>query len=319
MPVKIPDTLPAMGILEGENIFVMGERQALSQDIRPLRIAILNLMPTKINTETQLLRLLGNSPIQVEIQLVCMESHESRNTPQEHLLEHYLTFADIRDLTFDGLIITGAPVETLPFEEVDYWEELKAVMDWALTNVYSTFYICWGAQAGLYHYYGIPKYALPEKLFGVFPHHLNLRYERLARGFDDVFYAPHSRHTEVRREDILAVSDLVLLSESPEAGVYIVTSEDRRHIFVTGHSEYDPRTLNDEYVRDVARDLPIAIPCNYYPEDNPAREPQVRWRGHANLLYANWLNYCVYQQTPFDLGAIRAVNAHGRAHGPLPS
>jgi len=308
MPVKIPDSLPASGILESENIFVMGEKQALQQDIRPLRIAILNLMPTKINTETQLLRLLGNSPLQVEIELLHMDSHESRNTPMEHLLEHYSTFADIRDQTFDGLVITGAPVETLAFEEVDYWEELKEVMDWARRNVTSTFYICWGAQAGLYHYYGVPKHPLAAKMFGVFPHHLNVRYERLARVFDDVFFAPHSRHTEVRREDILKVPGLVLLSESPEAGVYIVVSEDRRHVFVTGHSEYDPLTLNDEYQRDAAKNLPIAVPRNYYPGDDPALEPLVRWRGHANLLYSNWLNYCVYQRTPYDLAQIRAAN-----------
>jgi len=304
MPVKISDTLPAMGILESENIFVMAEKQALRQDIRPLRIAILNLMPTKINTETQLLRLLGNSPLQVEIDLLHMESHESRNTPMEHLLEHYYTFPEVRDRTYDGLIITGAPVEILPFEEVDYWDELKVIMDWARTNVFSTFYICWGAQAGLHHYYGIPKYQLKEKMFGIFPHHLNLRNERLARGFDDEFFAPHSRHTEVRREDILAVDDLLLLSESPQAGVYIVLSKDRRHVFVTGHSEYDPCTLRDEYVRDVARNLPIAVPGNYFPGNDPAREPQVRWRGHANLLYSNWLNYYVYQQTPYDLGQL---------------
>ncbi len=287
MPVKIPDTLPATGILESENIFVMGEDRALHQDIRPLRIAILNLMPTKINTETQLLRLLGNSPLQVEIELLHMDSHESRNTPAEHLLEHYSTFSDIRDQSLDGLIITGAPVETLPFEEVDYWDELCEVMDWARTSVTSTFYICWGAQAGLHHYYGIPKYPLAEKMSGVFAHHLNVRNERLARGFDDVFQAPHSRHTEIRREDILANPDLVLLSESEEAGVYIVMSADRRHIFVTGHSEYDPLTLRDEYERDRAKDLPIAIPRNYFPDDDPGRPPMVRWRGHANLLYSN--------------------------------
>lgn len=306
MPVKIPDTLPATGILESENIFVMGENRARHQDIRPLRIAILNLMPTKINTETQLLRLLGNTPLQVEIDLLHMDSHESRNTPAEHLLEHYLTFADVRHQTFDGLIITGAPVETMAFEEVDYWDELKEVMDWALTNVTSTFYICWGAQAGLYHYYGVPKYPLEEKLSGVYCHHLDVRNERLARGFDDVFWAPHSRYTEVRREDILAVPELVLLSESPEAGVYVVISSDRRHIFVTGHSEYDPRTLGDEYQRDLAKGLPIAVPKNYYPDDDPAREPLVRWRGHANLLYSNWLNYYVYQETPYDLTLLRA-------------
>jgi homoserine O-succinyltransferase len=308
MPVKIPDTLPATGILESENIFVMGEKRALRQDIRPLRIAILNLMPTKISTETQLLRLLGNTPLQVEIELLHMDSHESRNTPAEHLLEHYSTFTEIRHRNFDGLIITGAPVETLPFEKVDYWEELKEVMDWARSNVTSTFYICWGAQAGLYHYYGIPKYPLAEKLSGIYPHHLDVRNERLARGFDDVFCAPHSRYTEVRREDILAVPELVLLSESDEAGVYIVISADRRHIFVTGHSEYDPRTLGDEYARDLAKELPIAIPRNYFPDDDPAREPLVRWRGHANLLYSNWLNYYVYQETPYDLEQIPSAH-----------
>jgi homoserine O-succinyltransferase/O-acetyltransferase len=304
MPVKIPDTLPAMGILESENIFVMGENRALHQDIRPLRLAILNLMPTKIVTETQLLRLLGNSALQVEVELLHMESHEARHTPADHLLEHYSTFEEVRAQRFDGLIVTGAPVEQLPFEEVDYWPELVRVMDWARSNVYSTLYICWGAQAGLHHYYGVPKHPLPEKMFGVFPHGLNVRYERLARGFDDVFYAPHSRHTEVRREDVLAVRDLVLLSESPQAGVYIVLSADRRHVFVTGHAEYDPLTLQGEYVRDVGKGLPIAVPRNYFPGDDPAREPEVRWRAHANLLFANWLNYYVYQQTPFDLARL---------------
>ncbi|MCG6926980.1 MAG: homoserine O-succinyltransferase [Acidobacteria bacterium] len=307
MPVKIPDTLPAMGILESENIFVMGENRAVHQDIRPLRLAILNVMPTKIVTETQLLRLLGNSPLQVEIELLRMESHESKNTPSEHLLEHYSAFSDVEDQNFDGLIITGAPVEQLPFEEVDYWPELVRVMDWARTHVYSTFYICWGAQAGLFHYYGVPKYPLPEKMFGVFPHRLHVPFERLTRGFDDVFYAPHSRHTEVRKEDILAVPELVLLAESDEAGVYIVLSADRRHIFVTGHSEYDPLTLEGEYVRDVRKGLPIGVPKNYFPDDDPTKEPVVRWRGHASLLYSNWLNYYVYQQTPFDLQQIPAA------------
>ena len=301
MPVKIPDSLPATGILESENIFVMGEDRALHQDIRPLHIAILNLMPTKIATETQLLRLLGNSPFQVEITLLHMESHESRNTPSEHLLEHYTTFAEIRRRRFDGLIITGAPVENMPFEDVDYWEELKEVMDWARTHVTSTFYICWGAQAGLYHYYGVPKHPLAEKAFGVFPHHINVRYEKLLRGFDDMFFVPHSRHTEVRREDILAVPELVLLSESEESGVYLVISADRRHIFVTGHSEYDPLTLKGEYDRDIDKGLPIQVPRHYFPGDDPGRDPRVLWRGHANLLYANWLNYYVYQQTPYDL------------------
>jgi homoserine O-succinyltransferase len=300
MPVKIPDSLPAMGILESENIFVMGENRALHQDIRPLRLAILNLMPTKIVTETQLLRLLGNSPLQVEIELLRMESHESKNTPAEHLLEHYSFFSEIQDQNFDGLIITGAPVEQLPFEEVDYWPELVRVMDWARTHVYSTFYICWGAQAGLFHYYGVPKYDLPAKMFGVFPHRLNVQFERLTRGFDDVFYAPHSRHTEIRREDILAEPELVLLSESDEAGVYIVVSADRRHIFVTGHSEYDPLTLKKEYERDLAKGTDIRIPENYFENDDPKRPPLVTWRSHSNLLFSNWLNYYVYQVTPYN-------------------
>jgi homoserine O-succinyltransferase len=304
MPVMIPDSLPAMGILESENIFVMGENRAIHQDIRPIRVAILNLMPTKIVTETQLLRLLGNSPLQVEVELVHMESHESKNTPAEHLLKHYSTFSEIKHNNYDGLVITGAPVENMPFEEVDYWHELTDIMDWARTHVYSTFYICWGAQAGLYHYYGVPKHPLPRKMFGVFQHHVNVRFERLVRGFDDVFYAPHSRHTEVRREDILAVADLVLLSESHDAGAYIVISADRRHIFVTGHSEYDPLTLRGEYLRDVKSGLPIDVPQHYFPGDDPTREPLVRWRGHSNLLYSNWLNYYVYQQTPFDLAEI---------------
>lgn len=304
MPVKIPESLPARGVLESENIFVMGEDRAMRQDIRPMRIAILNLMPLKINTETQLLRLLGNSPLQVEITLLRMDSHESRNTPSEHLLQHYQTFEEIRDQYFDGLVITGAPVEHLPFESVDYWPELVEVMDWARSHVYSTFYICWAAQAGLFHYFGVPKHDLETKMFGVFEHRLNVRFEPLARGFDDVFFAPHSRHTETRREDILAVPELVLLSESAEAGVYIIMSADRRHIFVTGHSEYDPLTLQSEYLRDLHKGLPIAIPRNYFPGDDPAKEPDVRWRGHANLLYCNWLNYYVYQQTPFDLSRI---------------
>jgi homoserine O-succinyltransferase len=304
MPVKIPDTLPAMGILESENIFVMGESRAVHQDIRALRVAILNLMPTKIVTETQLLRLLGNSPLQVEVTLLHMESHDSKNTPAEHLLQHYSSFEEVKSEKFDGLIITGAPVEQLPFEEVDYWPELVRLMDWARANVYSTLYVCWGAQAGLYHYYGVPKHALAEKMFGVFPHTLGVRFERLTRGFDDVFYAPHSRHTEVRRDDVLAVPELVLLSESEEAGVYIVLSADRRHVFVTGHSEYDPLTLQGEYVRDLGKGLKIAVPKNYFPGDDPRREPVVRWRGHASLLFTNWLNYYVYQQTPYDVQAI---------------
>jgi len=301
VPVKIPDSLPARGILEAENVFLIEEHQALQQDIRPLRIAILNLMPTKVATETQLLRLLGNTPIQVEVTLLHMSSHTSKNTSAEHLLEHYVSFDEVRDQRFDGLIVTGAPVETLPFEEVDYWPELTQVLDWAKSNVFSCFFICWGAQAALHHYHGVPKYPLAEKKFGVFPHLLKVRNERLVQGFDDEFFAPHSRHTETRREDILVRPELVLLAESDEAGVYLVQSADRRHVFVTGHSEYDPCTLQAEYTRDRDKGLPIAVPRHYFPQDDPSRAPLVRWRGHSNLLFSNWLNYFVYQETPFDL------------------
>lgn len=300
MPVRIPSTLPARATLEGENVFVMGEERAEHQDIRPLRVAILNLMPTKIATETQLLRLLGNSALQVDVTLIHMATHESRNTDADHLLNHYVTFDEVRKDKFDGLIITGAPVEQLEFEVVDYWSELKEIMDWAETAVYSTLNVCWGAQATLYHRYGVPKYPLPKKMFGVFEHRTLAPTERLLRGFDDVFYAPHSRHTEIRRDDLETVEDLVILSESDEAGIYLVSTKDRRHIFVTGHSEYDPLTLKSEYDRDVGRGLPINVPKNYYPNDNPARSPWVRWRGHANLLYSNWLNYYVYQVTSFQ-------------------
>jgi homoserine O-succinyltransferase len=272
-----------------------------------LQLAILNLMPTKIATETQLLRLLGNTPLQVEITLLHMESHESRNTPVEHLIEHYVTFADIQDRKFDGLIITGAPVEHMPFEQVDYWDELCAVYKWQETNVFSTFNICWAAQAGLYAGYRVPKYPLPEKMFGVFAHKTLIRHEKLLRGFDDIFYAPHSRHTEIRREDILQVPDLDLLCESDEAGVYIVATKDRRRFFVTGHSEYDPLTLKGEYDRDVNKGLPIKVPRNYYPDDDPGQAPVVRWRGHSHLLFANWLNYYVYQMTPYDVDKIPSV------------
>lgn len=304
MPVKIPETLPARKILEGENIFLMEQARAEQQEIRPLKVAILNLMPTKIATETQLLRLLGNSPLQVEITLLHMESHASKNTPQEHLLAHYKRFEVVRHQKFDGLIITGAPVEQMPFEQVDYWRELQRVMDWSETNVFSTFHICWGAQAALYHRYGIPKYDLPAKMFGVFPHKLLLKNEIILRGFDDVFYAPHSRHTEIRAEDVERVSDLKLLATSEEAGVYIVGSKNGKNIYITGHSEYDPLTLKGEYDRDVAKGLPIHVPKNYYPKDDPMQTPQVRWRGHANLLYTNWLNYYVYQEAPFDIEEI---------------
>lgn len=310
MPVKIPSTLPARAILEQENVFVMGEERAQRQDIRSLRMAILNLMPTKIATETQLLRLLGNSALQVDVTLLHTATHESKNTDREHLLNHYETFEAVRGEKFDGLIITGAPVEQMEFKEVDYWDELTRIMDWADTNVESTFYICWGAQAGLYHRYGIPKYALPSKMFGVFEHKTLIPTERLLRGFDDTFYAPHSRHTEIRRADIEKVSEIQLLAESDEAGVYLVGSKDGRHIFVTGHSEYDPLTLKSEYDRDVNKGLPIHVPRNYYPGDDPATAPKVRWRGHAHLLFSNWLNYYVYQVTPYDLRQIPDGSIH---------
>jgi homoserine O-succinyltransferase len=301
MPVRIPTTLPARVILEKENIFVMGRERAERQDIRPLRVAILNLMPTKIQTETQLLRLLGNSALQVEITLLQTATYQPKNTDADHLIAHYKTWEQVRNEKFDGLVITGAPVEQMPFEEVDYWDELCTIMDWAQTNVFSTFYICWGAQAGLYHRYGVEKYPLYQKMFGVFEHKVLVRNEKLLRGFDDTFLAPHSRHTEVRAADLERVNDLKLLAVSDVAGVYLAASRDGRHIFVTGHSEYDPLTLKGEYDRDVKQGLPIQIPRNYFPDDDPSRPPLVRWRGHANLLFANWLNYHVYQVTPYDM------------------
>lgn len=296
MPINIPETLPARKTLEAENIFVMDQQRADHQDIRPLKLAILILMPTKIATETQLLRLLGNSALQVDITLLHMASHAPRNTPHEHLMAHYLDFDRVNGDKFDGLIITGAPVEQLPFEEVDYWDELCAVMDWAERRVTSTLHICWAAQAGLYHRFGVPKHPLPEKMFGVFLHQVRRSHEKLLRGFDDIFYAPHSRHTEIRREDLAAVPEVEVLAESPEAGVYIAASRDHRQIYVTGHSEYDPLTLKAEYDRDLQKGLPIGVPRNYFPGDDPTQPPEVRWRGHAHLLYANWLNYCVYQE-----------------------
>ena len=305
VPIKIPDSLPAAKVLNNENIFVMFEDRAYHQDIRPLNIAILNIMPTKITTETQILRLLGNSPLQVNAVLLRPKNHKSKNTPEEHLATFYKYFKDVKDQKFDGMIITGAPVEHLEFREVDYWDELEEIMDWSLHNVFSTFYMCWGAQAGLYHHYGIPKYPLNEKMFGVFPHSVSRKNVKLLRGFDDVFYAPHSRHTEIRRSDVERVADLQILSESEEAGVYLVASKDERKIFVTGHSEYDALTLKSEYDRDTAKGLDIKVPRNYYPDDNPTSEPTVKWRSHANLLFSNWLNYYVYQETPYDLNEIR--------------
>jgi len=301
MPVKIPSNLPARELLEKENIFVMSELRAAHQDIRPLKIAVLNLMPTKIQTETQILRLLGNTSLQVEIALLHMGSHESRNTPSEHLEAFYSTFDQIKDEKFDGLVITGAPVENLPFEEVDYWKELEAILNWSSTNVFSTLHICWGAQAGLYHHYGVPKYPLPKKMFGVYHHEILAPQEQIVRGFDEDFPAPHSRLTGILREDVLNAGGLRLVAESPEAGVYLVVSEDGRRVFVTGHPEYDRLTLKAEYERDVARGLPIEVPKDYFPGDDPAAKPGVTWKSHAHLLYANWLNYYVYQLTPFNL------------------
>ncbi len=306
MPIKIPNRLPAKAVLQNENIFVMDETRALHQDIRPLRIAILNLMPTKIATETQLLRLLGNTAIQVEPVLVRMSTHDCKNTPEEHLNTFYKTFDEIRNDKFDGLIITGAPVELLQYEEVDYWEELKDIFNWGYSNVFAHLYICWAAQAALYHQFGIPRHILPAKQFGAFKHHVTKENVKLLRGFDDVFYAPHSRHTEIRRADIEKEPKLEVLAESDEAGIYIIGTTDGRQLFVTGHSEYDAFTLKKEYDRDIAAGLPIQVPVNYYPDDDPNQTPLVRWRGHANLLFANWINYYVYQETPFDLNQLRA-------------
>jgi len=305
MPVKIPDNLPATEILNNENIFVMGEHRAFTQDIRPLRIAILNLMPVKSVTETQLLRLLSNTPLQLEIVLLHMESHTSKNTSEEHLDNFYQTFSDVKKQRFDGMIITGAPVEQLEYEEFNYWEELTEIMDWTRHNVFSTFHICVGAQAGLYHHYDVPKYPLDQKMFGVFAHTCTRPNIPLLRGFDDEFFVPHSRHTEVKSEDIEKVEDLEILSESPDAGVYIVSSKDGRLIFVTGHSEYDALSLKAEYDRDIAKGMDIKAPHNYYPGDDPTKPPLVRWRGHANLLFTNWLNYHVYQETPYDLDELK--------------
>jgi homoserine O-succinyltransferase/O-acetyltransferase len=304
MPLNIPNKLPSIEVLLEENIFVMTENEAVHQDIRPLKIVLLNLMPFKITTETHLLRLLSNTPLQVEIVLLHTKEHISRNTPIEHLKAFYKTFEEIKDYKFDGMIITGAPVEKLDFEEVDYWEELQKIMDWTVKHVQSTMFICWGAQAGLYHFYDVPKYPLQNKLFGVFDHSINNAKIPLVRGFDEIFQAPHSRYTEVLRKDILPIKGLEIISESAEAGVYIVSSKNGRQIFVTGHSEYDPSTLKEEYERDVQKGLNIEIPKNYFPQNNPAMEPRVRWKSHANLLFYNWLNYYVYQATPYNIEEI---------------
>jgi homoserine O-succinyltransferase len=301
MPIKVPDNLPAKEVLAQENIFLIDESRAYHQDIRPLKIVILNLMPTKETTETQILRLLGNSPLQVEFTLLHPATHTSKNTSAEHLATFYKTFEEIKNQAFDGMIITGAPVETLNFEEVNYWDELCEIMDWSKENVTSTLHICWGAQAGLYHHYGVPKYDLSCKMFGVFPHTINTRNVKLLRGFDEMFFVPQSRHTEVKHDDIAKVDDLIILSESEEAGVYLVASKGGKFIFATGHSEYDPETLKLEYDRDINKGLEIAVPKNYFPNDDPKRQPLSTWRAHASLLFANWLNYYVYQETPYDL------------------
>lgn len=301
MPIKIPDTLPAKEILLNENIFVMDESRAFLQDIRPLQIVILNLMPIKEITETHLLRLLGNSPLQVEVVFIHPESHQSKNTSKEHLAAFYQTIDEIKERKFDGMIITGAPIEKLEFEDVNYWPELKQIMDWSVSNVTSTLHICWGAQAGLYHHYGVPKYGLKEKIFGVFPHVIYNRNVKLLRGFDDEYVLPQSRYTEVRREDIEKVPELEILSESADSGVNIVASKNGKHIFVSGHFEYDVTTLKVEYDRDVDKGLDICCPINYFPGDDPSTEPRFRWRAHANLFFSNWLNYYVYQETPYDL------------------
>lgn len=304
MPIKIANELPAHKSLESENIFVMTEDRAMSQDIRPLNILILNLMPTKIETETQILRLLSNSPLQVEVELLQVKSHKSKNTSEEHMLKFYKTFDEICDKKYDGLIVTGAPVENLEFEQVDYWDELCMILDWSKKNVYSTFHICWGAQAALYHHYGIPKYPLEEKLFGVFPHKCLDTYHPLMRGIDDTFYVPHSRHTENRRSDIALVKDLQILSYSEQAGVHLISDMDCRNFFATGHSEYDRETLAKEYFRDINKGLDIKVPFNYFPENDPNMLPKMCWKGTANLLFTNWLNYFVYQQTPYDLSTL---------------
>ncbi|MCP1126221.1 homoserine O-succinyltransferase [Bacillus sp. AFS018417] len=301
MPIIIAKDLPARKVLQNENIFVMTKERAETQDIRALKIAILNLMPTKQETETQLLRLIGNTPLQLDVHLLHMESHTSRNVAQEHLTSFYKTFRDIEGEKFDGLIITGAPVETLPFEEVDYWEELKQIMDYSKKHVTSTLHVCWGAQAGLYYHYGVPKHPLQQKMFGVFEHEVKQEHVKLLRGFDESFFAPHSRHTEVRASDIQKVQELDMLATSEEAGVHLVMSKDEKHIFVLGHSEYSCETLKQEYERDQQKGLDIAIPKNYFRHDNPLEKPVVKWRSHGNLLFSNWLNYYVYQETPYIL------------------
>ena len=308
MPIQIPNDLPAAESLLQENIFVMTENRATTQDIRPLEIVLLNLMPTKVATETQFTRLLGNTPLQVKLELMHTTTHVAKNVSQEHLLNFYKSFDELKHRKFDGMVITGAPVELMDFEDVDYWDELCQIMEWSKTNVHSTLHICWGAQAGLYYHYGIPKYGLQEKLFGVFPHKADYKRSILLRGFDDEFWVPHSRHTTVLREDIEKVPALKILASSEKAGIYAVASKKGRQIFVTGHSEYDADTLQNEYLRDKNQGLPIHVPENYYPNDDDTQQPVMRWRGHANLLFSNWLNYFVYQTTPYDIKNIGKVN-----------
>ena len=305
MPIKIPNQLPATKTLAEENIFVMTDARAVAQDIRPLQILMLNLMPTKIDTETQLSRLLGNTPLQVELTLMHTSSHKSKNTSEDHLLAFYTTFDKVKDRYFDGLVITGAPVEQMPFEDVDYWNELTQIMEWSKTNVHSTIHICWGAQAGLYYHYGIQKHGLSEKLFGVFEHDVLDKKSLLTRGFDDKFLIPHSRHTTVDINDVKAVKELNILACSEEAGLLLCATSDYRRVFVIGHSEYDAGTLNKEYQRDKALGLKIAMPKNYFPNDDDTKEPIARWRAHGNLLFSNWLNYCLYQTTPYDIETIK--------------
>ena len=304
MPIKIPESLPARATLESENIFTITEHRAVTQDIRPLRILLLNLMPTKVVTETQLARLLGNSPLQIELELIMTTSRESRNTSREHMLSFYKTFDDVRNQHFDGMVITGAPVEQMEFEQVDYWDELCAIMEWSKTHVTSTFHICWGAQAGLYYHFGIRKIPLEKKLFGVFEHTVERRSSMLLRGFDDTFFVPHSRHTTISRADVEAVPQLKILASSPEAGIYAIATDKGRQIFITGHSEYDAETLKLEYERDKKAGLPIDVPKNYFLDDDDTKPPRVTWRSHANLLYTNWLNYYVYQRTPYIIDDI---------------
>lgn len=305
MPIKIPNKLPATKVLNEENIFVMTETRAITQDMRPLRILMLNLMPTKVVTETQIARLIGNTPLQVELELL-QTGHVPKNTSEEHMLAFYRRFDDIKEQKFDGMIITGAPVEQMEFEDVEYWDELCEIMEWSKTHVHSTFHICWGAQAGLYYHYGIKKYPLEKKLFGVFRHKVEYKRSILFRGFDDTFMIPHSRHTTVKREDIEAVPELSILSSSEDAGVFVATVKEGRQVFVTGHAEYDADTLKREYLRDKEAGLPIEVPKNYFPEDDDTQEPLVSWRSAANLLYSNWLNYFVYQTTPYDLDTLNS-------------